>query len=60
MLAQASSVVKLESGSVDGTKLVIQRLGRPEEVAKLIAFLLSHESTNISGACYTIDGGWMA
>ena len=40
--------------------LCIQRWGSPEEVAKLIAFLLSDESSYITGACYTIDGGLMA
>ncbi|OAP61727.1 Levodione [Fonsecaea erecta] len=35
----------------------INRLGKPEEVAALIAFLLSDESTYTTGAVYTIDGG---
>ena len=46
--------------SIDGIKLAINRKGRPEEVAKLIAFLLSDESTYTTGSCYTIDGGYMA
>ncbi len=33
------------------------RAGQPEEVAKLIAFLLSDESSYITGAVHTIDGG---
>jgi NAD(P)-dependent dehydrogenase (short-subunit alcohol dehydrogenase family) len=32
--------------------------GKPEEVAKLIAFLLSDESTYIFGNAISIDGGW--
>ena len=40
--------------------LCIQRRGSPEEVAKLIAFLLSDESSYTTGACYTIDGGLTA
>ncbi|OQU94839.1 hypothetical protein CLAIMM_01131 [Cladophialophora immunda] len=35
----------------------INRLGKPEEVAALIAFLLSDEATYTTGAVYTIDGG---
>ncbi|EXJ76466.1 uncharacterized protein A1O5_00974 [Cladophialophora psammophila CBS 110553] len=35
----------------------INRLGKPEEVAALIAFLLSDEATFTTGAVYTIDGG---
>lgn len=33
------------------------RPGQPEEVAKLIAFLLSDESSYITGAVHIIDGG---
>jgi NAD(P)-dependent dehydrogenase (short-subunit alcohol dehydrogenase family) len=35
----------------------INRLGRPEEVAKLIAYLISDDSSYTTGAIYTIDGG---
>lgn len=35
----------------------IPRIGRPEEVAALVAFLASDESAFISAATYTIDGG---
>ena len=41
-------------------ELAIKRLGKPEEVAKLIAFLLSDESSYITGSVLSIDGGWMA
>lgn len=34
------------------------RMGEPEEAAKLIAFLLSEESSYMSGASVSIDGGW--
>ncbi|KAH7054517.1 hypothetical protein B0J12DRAFT_455788 [Macrophomina phaseolina] len=36
----------------------IQRIGRPEEVASLISFLLSDDAGFITGATYSIDGGW--
>lgn len=48
------------TGSVDGTKLCIERRGTPDEVARLIAFLLGEESSYTTGACYTVDGGYMA
>lgn len=36
------------------------RLGKPNEVAKLIAFLASEEGSFLSGAAYQVDGGMMA
>ncbi|KAF2114572.1 3-oxoacyl-reductase [Lophiotrema nucula] len=38
--------------------VALRREGQPEEVAKLIAFLLSDESAYITGASISIDGGW--
>ena len=39
------------------TRVCSDRLGRPEEVANLIAFLASDEASYITGATYTVDGG---
>lgn len=52
----AASLVPSETGMM----LAMDRRGTPEEVAKLIAFLLSDESTYTTGSCYGIDGGYMA
>ncbi|EPE07614.1 aba4 protein [Ophiostoma piceae UAMH 11346] len=37
----------------------LRRAGRPEEVAHLIAYLLSDESTYVSGTAICVDGGWI-
>jgi NAD(P)-dependent dehydrogenase (short-subunit alcohol dehydrogenase family) len=41
-------------------KLPLNRLGRPEDVAALLAFLASDDATFITGQCFVIDGGEIA
>ena len=38
---------------------VQKRRGKPEEVANVILFLLSEQSTFVTGAVYRVDGGWV-
>ena len=41
-------------------KVPMGRLGKPEEVAALLAFLASDEAKFITGQCFVIDGGEIA
>jgi NAD(P)-dependent dehydrogenase (short-subunit alcohol dehydrogenase family) len=41
-------------------KVPLGRLGRPEEVAALFAFLASDDAAFITGHCFVIDGGEIA
>jgi len=36
------------------------RMGRPEEIAEMVVWLCSDRASYVSGACYNVDGGWMA
>ncbi|KAL8774759.1 MAG: hypothetical protein Q9209_000698 [Squamulea sp. 1 TL-2023] len=54
-----------EQGHLDGSKHIIdmvpmKRYGTSEEVAKLILFLLSEDSSYVSGSVITIDGSMSA
>ena len=40
-----------------GMKMALRRVGRPEEVGELIAFLLSERAAYLTGATINIDGG---
>jgi 2-dehydro-3-deoxy-L-rhamnonate dehydrogenase (NAD+) len=38
----------------------LQRMGRPEEVGELVAWLASDASSFVTGAYYPVDGGYLA
>ena len=38
----------------------VNRIATPEEVASFAAYLLSDETTFVTGAALAIDGGWTA
>lgn len=60
MVTQARSVAGTGNLAIrlDNSESALKRVGKPSEVASLIAFLLSNESTFITGAVMPIDGGW--
>lgn len=69
--AIAPGGVRTNIGAEFGSQLALQRLAprmqvaaarmaEPEELAAAIAFLLSPDSPNITGAVLTSDGGWSA
>ncbi|MDB5092164.1 MAG: 3-oxoacyl-(Acyl-carrier-protein) reductase [Candidatus Eremiobacteraeota bacterium] len=52
-------VEKIPQASLDTVveKIPLHRLGRPEEVARVVRFLLEDDSGYITGAVYTVNGG---
>jgi 3-hydroxybutyrate dehydrogenase len=42
------------------TETAIKRLVEPEEVASLVTWLASEDAGMVTGASYTMDGGWTA
>ena len=64
MTDAARDITKGREGSVltkdtAMNEVALQRTGKPEEVASLIAFLLSSESSYMTGMACNIDGGWI-
>jgi NAD(P)-dependent dehydrogenase (short-subunit alcohol dehydrogenase family) len=37
-----------------------KRMGEPGEIAEMVAWLCSDRASYVTGACYNVDGGWMA
>jgi len=37
-----------------------RRMGKPEEIAEMVLWLSSERASYVSGACYNVDGGYMA
>jgi glucose 1-dehydrogenase len=42
-----------------GQRLLLKRLGTPEEIAKGVRFLVSDDASYITGTCLRIDGGFV-
>ncbi|TYP59969.1 3-oxoacyl-[acyl-carrier-protein] reductase [Thermosediminibacter litoriperuensis] len=52
-----SAMIQKTSEDVIAEKIALKRLGEPEDVANLVAFLASDESSYITGQIIAIDGG---
>jgi 3-oxoacyl-[acyl-carrier protein] reductase len=47
---------KYQNMIIENTPL--RRIGQPEEVANVIAFLVSDEASFVTGAMVEVSGGW--
>jgi NAD(P)-dependent dehydrogenase (short-subunit alcohol dehydrogenase family) len=56
---ETEMVAKIPQPILDGIieKVPVRRLGRPDEVARVVRFLLEDESSYITGAMYAVNGG---
>ena len=48
-----------ETWAFMSTRLLIERVGEPEDVAAAVSFLLSDEASFITGVQLPVDGGWL-
>lgn len=59
-MTQDSSTFTKEDYEKDAEKYLLKRYGKPEEVARVITFLLSDASSFITGDTIIVDGGFTA
>jgi len=55
--AAAADSTREEVLAAQGAKLPVGRMGTPEEIAAVIAFLCSERAAFVSGAAWSVDGG---
>jgi NAD(P)-dependent dehydrogenase (short-subunit alcohol dehydrogenase family) len=60
LVAQGAAIANRDAGAENATALAsigLSRIGRPEDVSGLVAFLCSDRAAFITGTCINIDGG---
>lgn len=58
-MVQAAQMPK-EAMAAMLARVPLKRIGRPEEVSAMVVFLSSEEASYCTGACFYVDGGWLA
>jgi 3-oxoacyl-[acyl-carrier protein] reductase len=60
MLQQSANQAGQERVDQGVSMVPMARKASPDEIAKVVAFLLGEESSYVTGQIYSIDGGWNA
>lgn len=46
-----------ESEEICANRIPLKRIGQPEDIANMVAFLISEEANFITGGAFPVDGG---
>lgn len=54
--------VKSDPKTLEGmlARIPLHRIGKPEEISELVAFLASDDSSYMTGSVVVVDGGWLS
>ena len=58
--ARVAGITREEAIAKQGAKVPLGRFGEPEEIARVVVFLCSEASSNVTGAAWSADGGTFA
>jgi 3-oxoacyl-[acyl-carrier protein] reductase len=56
-VATAQGTTRAEALESAAGRIPLGRLGEPEEIAAVVAFLCSEQASNVTGAAWSVDGG---